>query len=415
MTVMGNQLKTRLNCNHMRPKCQCSGPTVNKAKQSKVKHKPLISDVRGSSHILTSTCTVPRGGLNGRKVYASKDDQDGVSILDANWRPSQFIFKENDMEEMRSRPKTLAHTPSNEKESDKQNAEDISKKRVQFLDKTTNTSYITHETTQTETNHHSPTRRENNLDNSEARHEKFQAKLTGRNDRADPLHRRYSHDTSTHGSQSHDDYSEKDMNDYDSTSSVSESRNPIQEIHQETCRLCETPRYRRPSDSRFRRMNSASDFVPSRVRESGTRSFNISPSRRMHTDGPCALCRRQSRRSYSVDDRYCCHCDYSDLDSYDAIHYPRRTKIPREHDFRNTLPRRQSVPVFVSDGEEEILQKTRIPYEPKTELVKDLKKKLEREYRNQDYLVSVIILQTIVLVIEGCHLRLLSLLDFRPK
>lgn len=388
MTVMGNQLKTRLNCNHMRPKCQCSGPPANKAKQSRVKGKPSIADVRETSHILTSTCTVPRGGLNGRKIYASKDNRGGISILDANWRPSQLTFKENDMEESKGRQKT---SPSNENESNKQNTEDISKKRVQFSDKT-NSGDVSHENPHAETSQRNSMRRNNNLDDYETRHEKSKhPEMTGINERPDPFQRRHSHNSSVHDSESHDDYSEKDGDDYDSTSSVSESRNPVQEIHQERCTLCESPRFRYPTSPRFRRMNSASDFVPSGVRDPGTRSFNISPSRKKYNDDLCALCKRQSRRSYSVDDRYCYHCDSTDLDSYDAICHHRHMKIPRDHGLRNFLPRRQSVPVFFSDGDEEILQRNRIPYEPKTELVKDLKKKLEREYRNQDYLVSMII------------------------
>ncbi|XP_069981243.1 uncharacterized protein [Penaeus vannamei] len=383
MTVMGNQLKTRLNCNHMRPKCQCSGPPANKAKQSRVKGKPSIADVRETSHILTSTCTVPRGGLNGRKIYASKDNRGGISILDANWRPSQLTFKENDMEESKGRQKT---SPSNENESNKQNTEDISKKRVQFSDKT-NSGDVSHENLHAETSQRNPMRRNNNLDDYETRHEKSKhPEMTGINDRPDPFQRRHSHNNSVHDSESHDDYSEKDVDDYDSTSSVSESRNPVQEIHQERCTLCESPRFRYPTSPRFRRMNSASDFVTSGVRDPGTRSFNISPSRKKYNDDLCALCKRQSRRSYSVDDRYCYHCDSTDLDSYDAICHHRHMKIPRDHGLKNFLPRRQSVPVFFSDGDEEILQRNRIPYEPKTELVKDLKKKLEREYRNQDYL-----------------------------
>ena len=82
-TIIGASLKTRLHCNHLIPKCKCSAKS-NRKKSHKTKQ--VVQEVGIQRTVLSSSRALPRGEMNGRKIYQSTDDS--VSICDATWRPN---------------------------------------------------------------------------------------------------------------------------------------------------------------------------------------------------------------------------------------------------------------------------------------------------------------------------------------
>ncbi|KAK8398303.1 hypothetical protein O3P69_003891 [Scylla paramamosain] len=120
-TVFGASLKTRLHCNHLVPKCKCSSKK-NRKRTRKTKH--VVQENGLQRRVTSSSCTFPRGEMNGRKIYQSTDES--LSVCDASWRPK--------LNHSKDRPKTnnenCHHKYGNGEER-------ILKKKLRFEDEVT--------------------------------------------------------------------------------------------------------------------------------------------------------------------------------------------------------------------------------------------------------------------------------------
>lgn len=119
-TVIGPSLKTRLQCNHLRPKCRCPNNT-NKKRSQKIKHtEPRTTSQR---QVLSSSRSLPRGETNGRKTYHTTEES--VSVCDATWQPNLNSNSEG-------KPNTNINDDRYRNVGDK-----VIKKRLRFRDQVT--------------------------------------------------------------------------------------------------------------------------------------------------------------------------------------------------------------------------------------------------------------------------------------
>ncbi|XP_050721684.1 uncharacterized protein LOC127001307 [Eriocheir sinensis] len=119
-TVVGPSVKTRLQCNHLKPKCKCSN-IVNQKRSHKTKH--TVTGTSGQRQVLSSSRALPRGETNGRKTYHCTDDS--VSVCDATWRPNLTSYSDD-------RPTT---NTENRKHRDRDGK--VIKKKLRFEDQVT--------------------------------------------------------------------------------------------------------------------------------------------------------------------------------------------------------------------------------------------------------------------------------------
>ncbi|KAK8398302.1 hypothetical protein O3P69_003891 [Scylla paramamosain] len=315
-TVFGASLKTRLHCNHLVPKCKCSSKK-NRKRTRKTKH--VVQENGLQRRVTSSSCTFPRGEMNGRKIYQSTDES--LSVCDASWRPK--------LNHSKDRPKTnnenCHHKYGNGEER-------ILKKKLRFEDEVTddkggyNSGKMTHSVKDIKTNK-SP--RQNDIQLSPT----IQVSHT-----------------------------------HNRTNSNKDLERKAKQTSKDYCRLCE-----------------ASDNLPDKRDFGGAKrikkkyqvhnkKYAISKFYPEHYDFTshnelCFLCQRYRNYKCIHDDNYCtiCHkhvyCSQEDMtESAHSLHH------------------QSSPPTCVAGDEDRHSPLNKIPYEPRTKFVRNLKEKLETNY-----------------------------------
>ncbi|XP_068237233.1 uncharacterized protein [Palaemon carinicauda] len=372
-SVLGKQMKTRLNCNHTKPKCEAC--IANKKKEAKQNHRSLIADIPRLSHVLPSTRSHPRGGMDGRKLYDQGDEKTSLSILDVTWKPGLDTYAE----QQNGIDDNISYSDGNDFKS-KYSSEDGTRKKVQFADgvasKNEDNSINNHskkisasDSVNRKSNDWQGRQRiGNNPSNAERR--------PGMN-KSDTNAEHITHDRHNNTSNREDEY--------DSTTSDQDTRRPGDNA---TCKICES--LKRPC-SKHSKVNPISvskrDWYPPERHRSHSLPISSSSS---EIDEHCHLCQRYGKKHYFIDDSDSCGlCEAPYRSQYklpSCLHHKTPETSASRKLLRPPIHKQLSTPLFFSDGEEDYLFKRKIPYEPKTEIVKDLKKKLEDEYLHKEYL-----------------------------
>ncbi|XP_042241943.1 uncharacterized protein LOC121879390 isoform X2 [Homarus americanus] len=364
-TVTGIPTKTRLNCNHLRPKCQCS-TIANKKKVSKVRHKSAVTN--NQRRILVSTRSLPRGELNGCKNYKEKDDS--LSILDGNWKPGLDVYSKDHVEGLSDNNENIYLDVNKDKV---ENNEGNSKKKVQFAEETS--KHIGSWKSNKHQNHsHLNVPRENI--NSESLKGSSQPNLSS-DDHYSSYHNS-SYTLDPHNTPNSPGYDPKSGNALDDDRSMTDQQ---LRKSREYCRLCELSKDDSPRTFTSNTMNYNLD-----EHDEEYPSDHEQYSSKYEFEEPCHLCMRYGRwHSYSGKQECCELCEKHNNDAHILLDLNEAKERSLFHKTRRPLHRKLSSPVLSSEIEEPLFTK-RIPYEPRTQLVKNLKQKLEEEYRNDEYM-----------------------------
>lgn len=361
-TVIGIPTMTRLNCNHLRPKCQCSNPSGRKT-LSKVKHKLTVSDT--PRQILTSTRSLPRGELDGRKSY--KDNSNSISILDANWRPGLDIFSEDNIERKLVNQNSESDIHKESGENNDENKEN-SKKKVQFAEKMNMHSGARKKIDVPQNGSNSDTSKGMNSSQRSSNSNDEHLQSQPNNHSIQPESSAKVIDPPVAPSSS---YHTQRRNVFSDNDSLTDTQG--QEALKDYCTLCELPDH-----------HSIRTFSNHRDDEYQSGHYtDLKYSSLYGNEDPCLLCRRYGRQHYYTDDgdQHKYNTDYS----HTLTNINKHIRHSALHKTRSPLCRKLSTPTLYSDKEEEPVFTRRIPYEPRTELVKNLKQKLEAGYRNHEY------------------------------
>ncbi|KAK7078131.1 hypothetical protein SK128_009059 [Halocaridina rubra] len=358
MSVIGNQIKTRLNCNHMKPICEAC---VLKKKTTMPRHKTLNNLTPRLSHILSSTRNHPRGGTDGRKLYDREDGIKAVSHLNADWKPGQDPQYEK--QELRSGSAGNNESISGNYEKDRlatrQHSEEGIRKKVQFVDGDDGRLLD----------------RGRSLGNNFVSQSSSEKSKVTPNQKGRVKSRNYQNNHNQRRI-----YPDSTSSDFDNIKIAADS---------DICSVCKSLGYVCFEHSKYR-----SKYSGQRERQyQGRKRAQSMPEPSSSSDDVCLLCRRYGKNHYYVvEDDYCRLCDEIPLRLRYGNHDPivsnasQNPRLAYHRRMTRPLHRRWSAPMFYSDGEDDGILQRNIPYEPKTEYVKDLKKKLEDEYKHREYL-----------------------------
>ncbi|KAK8751140.1 hypothetical protein OTU49_013174 [Cherax quadricarinatus] len=366
-TVTGIPTKTRLHCNHLKPKCHCL-LSANK-RVSRAGQKSLASGT--SRRILISTRSVPRGELNGWKNY--KKTCDSLSILDTNWRPGLDAYSKETREETQNNGNQNLLSDINKigDKSNKGNKEN-SKKKVHFAEKNRKHSgsrnhkfhHKKHINTPGETNiieDHG----QNSSDHPKSSLKNYLGPMNNYNNNRDS--------SETSSTPEHLPHTASTLHDNDNTAPFSEERRGGEEY----CRLCQCPRYHYPQTNVFDRMKYSSG----EHYDKDCLSDPIQYSSKYENEDPCLLCSRYGKQPYICDDKDCCELGERHYINFHMPSHLKDTTKTSHFDKTRNLSQKLSSSMQHSNYESHLFTET-IPYEPRTELVKNLKQRLELE---EDY------------------------------
>ncbi|XP_064080185.1 uncharacterized protein LOC135197146 [Macrobrachium nipponense] len=370
-SVLGKQMKTRLNCNHTKPKCEAC--IASKKKAAKQRHRSLIADIPRQSHVLPSTRSHPRGSTDGRKLYDKDDGNNSLSILDATWKPGldTYAGQQNGLDN------NGTFSVNNGLKS-RQSSEEGTRKKVQFVDGIANKeenlpnhsrSYIVNDSASKQSSDWHGLHRKDNSCNLQADSDTIKS----------------DNNTEHRESERRHGYSSNKDDEYDSTTTDQDTKLG----DGDTCKICDSLKRRCSKHSKIDPLlGSKRDWHPPDRQRSHSLPISSSSSEAEH----CVLCQRYNKKHYYIDSSGSCSlCEvpYRNRQMPSCLHHkvPEASAQCSHHtQLRPPIHRQRSTPVFFSDGEEDYLLKRKIPYEPKTELVKDLKKKLEDDYLHREYL-----------------------------
>ncbi|XP_045606729.2 uncharacterized protein [Procambarus clarkii] len=366
-TVIGIPTKTRLNCNHLRPKCQCSVIDIKK-RVNKERKKSGISDM--PRRMLISTRSLPRGEMNGRKNY--KETHDCVSILDGNWRPGVDAYSNNIGEEALNAYSKCVRNNGNTQEN-KEN----SKKKVQFSEKSIKQNG-SRKVNNFQLGKNINTLREIDSSQDHSQNDSDCSDFSLNNYSDHPNSSSNIKDQSqTLASPNYQSQPGNDLDDSDNAVKFNRER----KTREEYCRLCDLPRYQYPHTSLLDRMTYKSDAHHDK-------DYLLDPIQylsKYESEEPCLLCRRYGGWHYFNDENFCELCERHKANSHTPSDLKDSTKTSL-YETGNPVQKKLPSPMLHSDSEEEPVFTKRIPYEPRTELVKNLKQKLEEDYRNDEHL-----------------------------
>lgn len=298
-TVFGASLKTRLHCNHLVPKCKCSGKSSRK-RTHKTKY---VVEGRGlQRRVMSSTCTLPKDEINGRKSYQSTDESQAV--CDASWRAKLNY----------SGDRSKTNHENHHHKYENRDARSI-KKKLRFEDEVTNVQ-----------------------------------------------------DTKTDKSPCQDDINPSCIiqvpHTHNRTNSSKNLEKKAEQASKDYCRLCEALDKRDLSGAKrikknYQVHNKKHTFSKFHPEHDGFVSHNEL----------CFLC--QKYKSYK-----CIHDDnYSTI--YSTPDYCSQEDMA---DSKRSLHHQDSPPACVAGDKDKHSPMNKIPYEPRTKFVKNLKEKLETNY-----------------------------------
>ncbi|KAK4296895.1 hypothetical protein Pmani_030652 [Petrolisthes manimaculis] len=352
-TVQGVPLKTRLNCDHLRPKCQCS-TLANKKKVGRTKYRGGL--VCGPRRTLVSTCSLPRGEVDGRKTYQEKGTT--VSVLNDNWQPESQLLSGEKSERIDSHKAPLDVNKENNSTNISNNT-DVIKKKVKFAD--IHKDLPSSSSSNPRGHAESRGSREGSQD-----HTYLSSFQTGSENKSQ------SHRTVT----KQDSFNSRSRSSQNIDNTSSRTKNQDLGSQAEYCKLCELAKSDYPEDRIYDRKN----YPTYDYKDGPSALYTDIPEATGLSNEPCLLCRRYGNNHYYIDDHDKCELCDRVYRSHQRSNYKDDTRSASVITSSPFL-RQNSAPGLYSGGVESLEPRT-IPYEPRTDLVKDLKKKLEADYRD---------------------------------
>ncbi|XP_045132574.1 uncharacterized protein LOC123516896 isoform X1 [Portunus trituberculatus] len=302
-TVFGASLKTRMHCNHLVPKCRCSSISHRKRTH---KSKHVVQGHGLQQRVISSSCTLPKDEMNGRKIYQSTNESH--SLCDASWRA-----KLNHLEDRSKTNNGNHHHKSNDGDAR------ILKKKLRFEDEVTDVK-----------------------------------------GRYNPGHVRHSvknmkNDRSPWQDSSHTQ---------NRTNSDKDQEWKAKQSSKEYCRLCEAPDKRDFGGAKRIKKKYQVHNKKHAICKSDLKHYDSISHHEI-----CFLCQRYGNYKCIHNDNYCTICNTHIYCSQEDI-----TKS------EPSLCHQGSTPASVGGGEDKYSPLNKIPYEPRTKFVKNLKEKLETNY-----------------------------------